>query len=78
MISLNPEKRITIQKALEDDYFTKHEPKMCEEKDMPKIEEDFHLNLKNKKDQPKLQLTAKGEYNKEKNKNFIGKKRNYK
>ena len=77
MISLNPEKRITIQEALEDDYFTKHEPKMCEEKDMPKIEEDFHLNLKNKKDQQK-QHAAKGDYNKEKSRNYIGKKRNHK
>ena len=77
MICLNPKERITIEEALKHPYFTTHEPKMCEEKDMPKIEEDFHHYSKNKKDQSRQQHVAKGEY-KEKSKTFIGKKRNLK
>ena len=48
---------------------------MCEEKDMPKIEEEFHYYSQCKKEQlQKQQNIANGEYNKG-NKNFIGKKR---
>ena len=77
MICLNPKERITIEEALKHPYFTTHEPKMCEEKDMPKIEENFHHSSKIKKDQSRQQHVAKGDY-KDKNKAFIGKKRNLK
>ena len=75
MICLDPKKRITIDEAFKHPYFTSHLPKMCEEKDMPKIEEEFHYYSQCKKEQPqKQQNIANGEYNKG-NKNFIGKKR---
>ena len=75
MICLNPKKRINIQDALKHTYFTSHEPKMCEEKYMTKIEEEFHLNLKYKKDQQKQQQISRVEYKRDKDKKFIGKKR---
>lgn len=75
MICLDPKKRIKIDEAFKHPYFTSHLPKMCEEKDMPKIEEEFHYYSQCKKEQPqKQQNIANGEYNKG-NKNFIGKKR---
>ena len=77
MIIMNPKERITIEDALKHPYFISHEPKMCEEKDMPKIEEDYHQNPQYKKEQQRPQHIAKADYNKD-NKNFIGKKRNHK
>ena len=77
MICLNPKERITIEQAFKHPYFTTHEPKMCEEKDMPKIEEELHYySYKMKKEQQKQQQQhiAKGEYDK-KNKSLLGKKR---
>ena len=78
MICLNPKERITIKDILNHPYFVSHEPKMCEEKDMPKIEEEFHFYTKSKMNQQRQQHAAKGEYDKNNNKKFIGKKRNYK
>ena len=77
MICFDPKKRITIEDSLNHPYFFQ-EPKMCEEKDMPKIEEDFHRYSKIKKEHQKQQLIGKGDYNKGNSKNFIGKKRNHK
>ena len=74
MICLNPKERITIDDALNHPYFVTHEPKMCEEKDMPKIEEEFHLYTRNIKEQ-QWQNIAKGEY--KKGNNFIAKKRKH-
>ena len=78
MICLNPKERITIEQAFKHPYFTTHEPKMCEEKDMPKIEEELHYyTYKMKKEQQKQQQhVAKGEYDK-KNKGLLGKKRGH-
>jgi cyclin-dependent kinase 12/13 len=79
MICLNPKERITIDEAFKHPYFTTHEPKMCEEKDMPRIEEELHYyTYKLKKEQQKQQQQhiAKGEYDK-KNKPFLGKKRSH-
>ena len=78
MLCLNPKERITIEEALNHPYFISHEPKMCEQKDMPKIEEELHYyTFKLKKEQMKQQQQqniAKGEYDK-KNKSYLGKKR---
>jgi cyclin-dependent kinase 12/13 len=80
MLCLNPKERITIEEALNHPYFISHEPKMCEQKDMPKIEEELHYyTFKLKKEQMKQQQQqniAKGEYDK-KNKSYLGKKRGY-
>ena len=79
MICLNPKERITVEDSLKHPYFISHEPKMCEEKDMPRIEEDYHYNSQFMKEQQRQQQhIAKGEYNKNNNKNFTGKKRNNK
>ena len=79
MICLNPKERITVEDSLKHPYFISHEPKMCEEKDMPRIEEDYHHNSQFMKDQQRQpQHIARGEYNKNINKNFTGKKRNNK
>ena len=77
MLSLNPKERITIEQALKHPYFVSHEPKMCNEKDMPKIEEELHYHtFKLKKEQIRQQHIAKGEYDK-KNKSLLGKKRGH-
>ena len=80
MVCLNPKERITIEQALKHPYFVSHEPKMCNEKDMPKIEEELHYyTYKLKKEQMRQQQQqhiAKGEYYKE-NKSFLGKKRGH-
>ena len=80
MLCLNPKKRITIEEALNHPYFVSHEPKMCEQKDMPKIEEELHyytFKLKKEKMEQQQQNIAKGEYDK-KNKSYLGKKRFHK
>ena len=42
MLSLDPKKRISVNEALEHDFFTKHEPKMCKPSDLPKFNVDSH------------------------------------
>lgn len=42
MLQLDPQKRITVKAALEHNFFTTHLPKMCEIKDLPKIDQDSH------------------------------------
>ena len=74
MICLNPKERITIADILKHPYFVSHEPKICEEKDMPRIEEEFHYYTKSKMNQPRPQHIAKNEYDKN-NKKYLGKKR---
>ena len=79
MVCPNPKERITIDQALKHPYFVSHEPKMCEEKDMPKIEEELHYyTFKKKMEQARQQQhIAKGEYGKKHNNAFLGKKRDH-
>ena len=79
LLCLNPKERITIEQALKHPYFVSHEPKMCQEKDMPKIEEELHFyTFKKKKDQiHQQQHIANGDYGKKNNNNFLGKKREH-
>ena len=39
---LCPKKRITVKEAMEHDFFTKHEPRMCKPSELPKIPIDTH------------------------------------
>ncbi len=42
MLMLCPKKRITVKEAMEHDFFTKHEPRMCKPSELPKIPIDTH------------------------------------
>lgn len=42
MLVLDPKKRISVKEALNHEYFTTHQPKMCKPEELPKIEKDSH------------------------------------
>ena len=42
MLMLCPKKRISVKDAMEHDFFTKHEPRMCKPSELPKIPVDTH------------------------------------
>jgi len=42
MLILCPKKRINVKDAMEHEFFTKHEPRMCKPSELPKIAVDTH------------------------------------
>ena len=80
MLTLNPKKRITIEEIFKHPYFTTHEPKMCKQEDLPKIEEEMHyyqykLEIEQKNQEINEQMIGKNDYDLKKEKSFVGKKR---
>ena len=80
MLILNPKERITLEQIKNHPFFTTHEPKMCEAKDMPKIEEEMHFyeyRLKEEeKENQKEQQIGKSDYPQRKG-SFLEKKRKH-
>lgn len=80
MLILNPKERITLEQIKNHPFFTTHEPKMCEAKDMPKIEEEMHFyeyRLKEEeKENQKEQQIGKSDYPQRKG-SYLEKKRKH-
>ena len=69
MLTLNPDKRITLDEILKHPFLTSHEPKMCKPEDMPKMEASFNALIA-KKDREKSKNEMKVGAN-----DYLGKKK---
>ena len=80
ILTLNPKKRITMEEILNHPYFTTHEPKMCKQEELPRVEEEMHyyqlrVEMDQKNQENKEQQIGQKDYDLKKEKSFVGKKR---